>query len=263
MSKPPFPTSPSPVSHRFYADLARWWPLISPVAEYAEEAAEFRRVLREVSPYAASLLELGSGGGHNASYLRRHYQLTLTDLSQDMLAVSQRLNPGIEHLQGDMRTLRLGRTFDAVFVQDAIDYMCREDDLAAVIATAFTHCRPGGVALFVPDETRETYEPDTSFGGSDAPNGEGARYLAWSYDPDPDDTCTTTEYAFMLRERDGTILSAAETHITGLYPCETWLRLLSSEGFVAQIHIEHTEDSRIPRRMFVGKRPAVEPIASL
>ncbi len=29
----------SPVTHRFYGDLAGWWPLISPPEEYEKEAA--------------------------------------------------------------------------------------------------------------------------------------------------------------------------------------------------------------------------------
>ena len=59
------------------------------------------------------MLELGSGGGNNASHLKAHFQLTLVDLSPAMLAVSRALNPECEHLQGDMRTVRLGRRFDA------------------------------------------------------------------------------------------------------------------------------------------------------
>jgi SAM-dependent methyltransferase len=240
---------------RFYSDLARWWPLISPVEEYQGEAAEFIRVLRGALPAAASVLELGSGGGHNAFYMKRAFQLTLSDLSPDMLASSRALNPECEHVRGDMRSLRLGRSFDVVFVQDAVDYMYPESELSAAIATAFAHCRPGGVALFVPDEVQETYAPDTSCGGSDGPDGAGARYLAWSYDPDPNDGCTTTEHAFVLRERDGTVSSCAETHIYGLYACETWLRLLAAQGFAAEICIEQTDEPRTPRRMFLARRP--------
>jgi trans-aconitate methyltransferase len=77
------------------------------------------------------------------------------DLSPDMLAMSQRLNPECAHRQGDMRTLRLGRTFDAVFVHDAVAYMTTETDLRQVIETAFAHWPPGGIALFVPDHIAE------------------------------------------------------------------------------------------------------------
>ncbi|MEA2702730.1 MAG: hypothetical protein QOD63_675, partial [Actinomycetota bacterium] len=68
------------------------------------------------------MLELGSGGGHNAVHLVADFAMTLVDLSDQMLDVSRRLNPGCEHVVGDMRTVRLGRSFDAVFVHDAVDY---------------------------------------------------------------------------------------------------------------------------------------------
>ena len=112
----------------FYGELARWWPLISPVEDYAEEAAEAATVLQMAAGPVREVLELGSGGGHNAAYLKRQFAMTLTDLSEDMLAVSRALNPECEHAQGDMRTIRLGRLFDAVFIHDAIDYMTTESD---------------------------------------------------------------------------------------------------------------------------------------
>ena len=59
-------------------------------------------------------------GGNNASHLSEHYACTLSDISPQMLTLSQGLNPGCEHVLGDMRTVRLGRTFDIVFVHDAI-----------------------------------------------------------------------------------------------------------------------------------------------
>ena len=76
---------------------------------------------------ARTLLELGSGGGNNASHLKTRFDCTLTDISPEMLALSRSLNPECEHLEGDMRTLRLGREFDVVFIHDAISYLTTED----------------------------------------------------------------------------------------------------------------------------------------
>ena len=116
---------------RLYRDLAEWWPLLSAPEEYAEEAEEYRRLIDEASGGAArEVLELGSGGGNNASHMKAHFTLTLVDRSPQMLAVSRRLNPECEHVEGDMRSMRLGRTFDAVFVHDAIAYMTTEEDRA-------------------------------------------------------------------------------------------------------------------------------------
>ena len=94
--------------HRFYSDLAPWWPLISAPEEYAEEAAFAASLLRTAEPPTRTVLELGSGGGNNAFHLKGEFAMTLVDLSEDMLAVSRELNPECEHVQGDMRTCGSG-----------------------------------------------------------------------------------------------------------------------------------------------------------
>lgn len=242
--------------YRFYGDLARWWPLISPVEEYEDEAHEFATLLDRSSRPVRSMLELGSGGGHLAFHLKRHASLTLTDLSAEMLAMSAQLNPDCRHLAGDMRTLRLGEQFDAVFIHDAIDYMTTADDLGLAMATAYAHCRPGGIAIFVPDHVAETFAPSTDCGGVDGSDGRGARYLEWSWDPDPADTTVLTHYAFLLREADGTVHTASEAHVGGLFTQDVWMRLVAEAGFRPELVVERTDDPREPRRMFVAHRPA-------
>ncbi|MGH8927688.1 MAG: class I SAM-dependent methyltransferase [Acidimicrobiia bacterium] len=241
--------------YRFYKDMAEWWPLISPPEEYAEESMFVGSLLHRASIPVRSVLELGSGGGHVASYLKQQFEMSLVDLSEQMLEVSRRLNPECTHLRGDMRTIRLNRLFDAVFVYDAIDYMITETDLAAAIETAFVHCRPGGVALFVPDHITENFEPITDHGGFDGGDGRGARYLEWTIDPDPTDSEIQTEYAFLLREADGTTVVEHETHRTGLFSRDTWLRLLTAAGFEPEVITEVPTEDRAPRELFLAHGP--------
>jgi hypothetical protein len=241
---------------RMYGDLAEWWPLISPPEEYEVEAALFAEILGAGPPPVDTVLELGSGGGHNASHLEAHFDLTLVELSPWMLAVSERLNPGCEHHLGDMRTVRLGREFDAVFVHDAVMYMTTEEDLVAAATTAFVHCRPGGRALFVPDCTTETFVPFTDHGGVDGPDGRAARYLEWVWDPDPSDTICRTEFAFVLREADGRVHLVHDPHTWGLFPRTTWLAVLEAVGFVPEAIPEVTTEDHEPRELFLGTRPS-------
>jgi SAM-dependent methyltransferase len=241
--------------YRFYGDLALWWPLISPPEEYAEEAAEAASVLATASIPVREVLELGSGGGHNAVHLRSSFAMTLVDLSEEMLDVSRRLNPDCVHRQGDMRTLRLGRTFDAVFVHDAVEYMTTAGDLRQAIETAFVHCRPGGIVLFVPDHTAENFVATSDHGGIDDETGRGVRYLEWTWDPDPGDTWIQTDYAFLLRDTDGSTQVVHETHRTGLFGRDDWLRLLRDAGFDPDTVTEQTDEDRKPRQLFVGRRP--------
>jgi hypothetical protein len=239
-----------------YGELAAWWPLLSPPADYAEEAAFYQRALLEACrPPCHTLLELGSGGGNNASYLKRRFTMMLVDRSPGMLAVSRVLNPECAHVEGDMRTIRLGREFDAVFVHDAVAYMTTSEDLRQAIETAFVHCRPGGAALFAPDYVRETFRPATEHGGEDG-NGRSLRYLEWTWDPDPSDSTYVADYAYLLREPDGSVHVEWDRHVEGLFARREWFELLSDAGFEARtVPVEHAELAPGQYEVFVCTRP--------
>jgi SAM-dependent methyltransferase len=242
------------VRHRFYEELAVWWPLVSPPEDYREEAAFVAGLLAKGPCPVRDVLELGSGGGHNAVHLKSRFTMTLVDLSDRMLDVSRALNPECEHSQGDMRTVRLGRQFDAVFIHDAVEYMITEDNLRQAIETAFVHCRARGIVVLLPDAITETFEGGSDHGGSDSADGRGVRYLEWTWDPDPTDSWISTNYAFVLRDANGSVEVVHETHRTGLFSRDTWLRLMAETGFEAHVVIEETTEDRTPRELFVGLR---------
>ncbi len=223
----------------FYSDLAHWWPLFSPPADYVEEADDLLRRLAPLpEPGTATWLELGCGGGSFASHLKQQFKLTLTDLSEGMLAQSRAINPEAEHLIGDMRSLRLHRQFDYVLVHDAVCYMTTLADLRAAIQTAAVHCRPGGTVIVLPDYVAETFEPGTDHGGEDAADGRGFRYLEWHADPDPSDTTYIVDYAFMLKEANGEVRVEHDRHLEGLFPRADWLDAFRSAGLSAASEID-------------------------
>jgi SAM-dependent methyltransferase len=227
---------------KLYDELADWWPLMSAPSEYVEESAEYMRVLEQAAGgVPRDVLELGSGGGNNASFMKARYALTLVEPAAGMRAVSQALNPECLHAAGDMRTVRLGRTFDAVFVHDAVTYMTTESDLAAALDTVAVHLRPGGVAVIAPDATAETFHPGEELGGHDGTAGRAMRWLAWTPPLPPGATSGSSHYAFMLRERDGSVRVVADEHPFGLFPRATWLRLMDQAGLPGRIEICHID----------------------
>ena len=158
-----------------YDGIADWWPVISPPSEYAEEATLYVEMIRAAARRPVrEVLELGSGGGNNASHMKHAFAMTLVEPSGGMRKVSRKLNPECEHVAGDMRTVRLGRTFDAVFVHDAVMYMTTERDLRAALATVAAHLAPGGAALVAPDATAETFSEATEHGGGEDAGGRRA-----------------------------------------------------------------------------------------
>jgi SAM-dependent methyltransferase len=224
---------------RLYSDLAAWWPLFSPPVHYIDEAADLLPTLMgETDPPPRTMLELGCGGGSLAFHFKERLQLTLTDRSPEMLEICRTVNPECEHVLGDMRTLDLGREFDRVFVHDAVMYLTDPVSVRAAIATAYRHCRPGGLALFVPDCVKETFEPATESGGEDGPSGRGMRYLSWTWDPDPADDTYVEAFAFLFRDDQGDLTVDSDQHLFGVYARATWLAWLNEAGFSATSRID-------------------------
>jgi SAM-dependent methyltransferase len=234
---------------KLYTELAGWWQLVSPTEDYADEAAFFKELFQAEN--ARTVLELGSGGGNVAWFLKKDFTLTLTDVSAAMLRESREQNPELEHVEGDMRALRLGRTFDGVLIHDAIMYMTSEEDLRAAMVTAYEHCKPGGVVVIVPDWVSETFRPHTTQEGTDA--GErGVRYMEWIWDADPNDTEVNYEFILALKEGDE-LRTVVDRQIVGVFPRATWLRLLSDVGFVPTIVEDPTTDGE-RSEVFVGRK---------
>ena len=220
---------------RLYDDLAYLWPIVSPPEDYAEEAEYWRRAIRShLGPGRHRILELGAGGGHNLSHLTDDFEAAAVDLSPRMIEHSRRLNPGVEYHMGDMRTVRLGRTFDAVLIHDAISYMLTEDDLRAAFATAKAHLRSSGLLLVAPDLVAENFEdgkvlrwpirPPADSGGIEVTVEEQLT------DPDPTDTMIESLITYTILE-DGLRKVEADLHVCGLFPVTTWTSLMEETGF--------------------------------
>lgn len=250
-----------------YSELAEWWPILSPHEEYAPHAQRcWSLVQSRATRPIRTILELGAGGGHLSYHFARvsGATMTLTDISAEMLALSRRLNPGCEHVAGDMRTLRLGRTFDLVLIHDAVMHMNTASDLRAAIATAHLHCTPGGLAAFLPDWTKETFRPGASLSGGPGASLQGAdaapdtsrdkqaRLVEWTWDPDPADTEFLSHMTYILREPGAPVRVEHETCRLGLFARSEWTALLQETGFTPRR--EALADEGIATDAFLGTR---------
>lgn len=241
-----------------YRALTPFYRLLDPIEDHEPEVAEFVRAFQAaVTPPPQTLLELGAGAGHNAFFLKRSFDCVLADLSPEMLELSREINPQCEHVTGDMRTLRLERTFDVVLAHDAIVYMTSRSDLEAAARTAFVHTRPGGAALFVPDCLQESFhEASDDHEGGDG--SRGLRCVEWMWDPDPTDERYTVDYAFLLRDAEG-VRAVHDRHEEGLFDRETWIGILSGAGFTVEVLPrplpEDEEAGAYCAQMFLGRRP--------
>ncbi|MFT5679425.1 MAG: SAM-dependent methyltransferase [Myxococcota bacterium] len=232
------------MSYRLYHDLAPHWPQLSPPELHAESAAVYLELLSlAVDAPITSLLELGCGSGHLASHFPQAMDVALLDLSEEMLTLSRAANPGRTHHCADMRTVRLGRTFDAVLLHDAVMYMTSPADLSAALSTAAAHCRPGGAVLVVPDVVAETFAEGAISGG-----GPDAQLLEWHHSPGPHSY--RVDFALMLR--DGVeVRCVHEQHELGLFSRALFWEALTAAGMVpvaAELPLDEVGEVFLSRR---------------
>jgi SAM-dependent methyltransferase len=239
---------------QMYSDLAPWFHLLTHPSDYWDEAAFVSRVVDDVGDgESRTLLELGSGGGNNASHLKARFECTLTDISPEMLSLSRTLNPECEHLKGDMRIIRLGRTFDVVFIHDAISYLTTEDDLRAALETAAVHVRPAGLVILTPDATTEIFKPKTDHGGHDGEDGRSLRYLEWTHPAAG--TTYDVDYLIIARGPGDALQVVHDRHTLGLFPRDTWERLIADVGLeLVDTTVENPYE--LEQAAFVARRPA-------
>ena len=137
------------------------------IKDYEAETVELRRIIEGSSPGAKTLLDVACGTGAHLAELRQWYEVEGADLSPAMLAVARDRLPGIQLHEADMRTLDLGRTYDAVIcLFSSIGYVTDPAAMRSAVARLAAHVAPGGVLILDgwvrPDDWREgaRREPD-------------------------------------------------------------------------------------------------------
>jgi SAM-dependent methyltransferase len=219
-------------THRLYTDLAWLWPMWGDAAtEYAHYCRHVTGLIRRHARRpAAALLNIGCGGGKNVLNLKQEFTVTGVDLSPAMLEQAKELNPECTFVQGDMRTIRLGRAFDAVLMDDAISHMNCRADFAAAFRTAYAHLNPGGVMIATPDVTIETFRQNRTTTTPAARNGLDVVFIENVYDPDLADEQYETTILYLIRDY-GRLRIETEQWTMGIFSLGTWRQVLRETGF--------------------------------
>lgn len=219
-------------TYRLYTDLAWLWPLWG---DATEEYADYcQHVTAQIRRYAQrpvnNLLDLGCGGGKNVLNLKQAFEVTGLDLSPTMLAQAKHLNPECVFVEGDMRSCRLGRTFDAVLMDDAISHLNCLPDFTAAFRTAHEHLNPGGVLVVTPDVTTESFVQNRTTVTPSARTGVEVVFVENLYDPDPRDEHYETTILYLIREQ-GQLRIETDRWTMGLFSLDTWRAVLRETGF--------------------------------
>jgi trans-aconitate methyltransferase len=112
------------------------------------EAGWLARFLALLPPGGA-VLDIGCGAGApiGAAIVSAGHTLTGVDSSAPLLALAQARLPGATWIEGDMRSLALGRVFDGVIAWDSFFHLDHDDQRAMFVRFA-AHAAPGAALMF-------------------------------------------------------------------------------------------------------------------
>lgn len=136
-----------------FADYASYYDLLYRDKDYEGEARYIVSLLRRFAPKSQSLVEFGAGTGRHAVLLAKAgYAVHGVEISSEMLRQARALAEKRDNLTftgGDIRTTRLGKTFDAgISLFHVISYQTTNEDLLATFRTARDHLEEGGILIF-------------------------------------------------------------------------------------------------------------------
>ena len=152
-----------------------------------------------------------------------------------------------------MRTVRLGRAFQAVLIHDAINHMLSEADLRAVFTTAAAHLEPGGALITSPERFRETFQGPQVDVQTHRREGMELTYLEYTHDPDPTDRTVETVFTYLIRTGHH-VRVEHDRMLTGIFPKLVWGRLLEEAGFAFEERRGRLESAHQEYTMLVGRR---------
>ena len=128
---------------------SRYYDLLYRDKDYAAESNYINDVLERYEITGVNILEFGSGTGKHGRLLAgRGYQVMGIERSEEMVAQALQ-EDGFSSQQGDIRSVQLGRTFDAVIsLFHVVSYQVSNEDVRAVFSRAAEHLQPGGLFVF-------------------------------------------------------------------------------------------------------------------
>lgn len=203
------------------------------IKDYAGEAEQLHRIITDTCPTARTLLDVACGTGAHLAELRRWYTVEGADASPAMLEVARQRLPGVPLHLADMRTLDLGRNFDAVTcLFSSIGYVTEPSELRSTVERLAAHVSPGGVLILDgwirPQDWQDEHRP-----GPDVASDDEMMVVRMSFGRRAG-RITELDMHHLLRIESG-VEYFVEAHRLALVPTDEYVAAVENAGMKARV----------------------------
>lgn len=129
---------------------ARYYDLVNREKDYPAEARYVASLIRQHSPGAATLLDIGCGTGRHAELLVDNgFEVAGLDRSESMIEQARSRRSDIDYHLGDACDFDLSKEFDVVSALfHVVSYLTEDTQLQTAFSNIRSHLKPGGLFVF-------------------------------------------------------------------------------------------------------------------
>ncbi|MFJ6943787.1 class I SAM-dependent methyltransferase [Streptomyces wuyuanensis] len=215
--------------------------------DYAGEAEEIVRRVRDLVPDAGSLLDVACGtGAHLRHFGKAFDRVEGLEMSAPMAAAARRRLPEVTVHEGDMRDFSLDSAFSVITCMfGSIGYLADTTELNAALARFARHLRPGGAVAIDP-----WWFPDTFLDGhvSSGTATVDGRALARVSHAVRTGNASRMEVHYLVGDAESGIRHFSETHLITLFTREQYEAAYTAAGLT----VEYTAGLHGGRGLFTG-----------
>jgi len=232
-----------------FSASATYYDKIYSFKDYRTEAL---KLLFIISEYLCSeenrLLDVACGTGRHIGYLKELFDVEGLDISQELLDLARRRNPGITFHHADMMNFDLHSKFHVITcLFSSIGYLKTLDNLARAVDCMTRHLLPGGILVIEPWFTPEAWHSGTVHSlFIDEPYLKIAR-VNTSF---ADGRLSFFDLHYLIGTPEGTD-HFVEHHELGLFETDEIRAVLGNAG----LEVTYDSEGLIGRGLFIGRRP--------
>jgi ubiquinone/menaquinone biosynthesis C-methylase UbiE len=216
--------------------------------DYAAEAADIARRIREEHPKARTVLDVACGTGEHARRLAADHGFDVDgiDLNAEFLRLARAKQPAGRFYQADMRDFSLPDRYDAVICMfSSIGYARTLPELERALGCFRNHLAPGGIVMVEP-----WFPPEVMTSGHHSvrsAESNGVHVERAGTTEIVGRICRLT-FEYTIREGDR-VRHTSEVHELGLFTRDETLQAFAAAGLTAR----HEAPSALNRGLYIAR----------
>jgi len=222
-----------------FKQLARYYDKIYHWKDYEKDVDFLEKVFRKHDLKVRDILDVACGtGAHAALLVKRGYNVIGVDLNEEMLKIARRKVKNAVFLKGDMRDLKLGRTFDAVICMfSSITYNRTLSELQKTLSGFHKHLKAKGIVVFDTHFLRERFVH--GYRGVTGYDGDELTIARFDFSEKFGKRGRIT-FSYLIREGNNFDYIRGDVHEVGLFSLSEIVGAMRKAGFAAEVYWNFT-----------------------